>query len=85
MLTYPAPPQADVTTPLRFGEIQLSDRDWQYRTERNPSMENRVIHWPRGKLLGGCSSINAMLWVRCHPGAPPSPPAAYLTCYSRGL
>jgi len=38
--------------------------DWCYRTEPDPGIANRVLQWPRGKVLGGSSSINGLLYVR---------------------
>ena len=38
--------------------------DWRYTTEPDPTRNNRVDIWPRGKVLGGTSSINGMLYVR---------------------
>jgi choline dehydrogenase len=38
--------------------------NWNYRTEPEPGTSGRPIEWPRGKTLGGTSSINGMLWVR---------------------
>ena len=38
--------------------------NWLYQTEPDPSTGGRVHTWPRGKVLGGSSSINAMLYVR---------------------
>src|SRR5207247_7013258 len=31
------------------------------------ALNGRALSWPRGKVLGGCSSINAQMWVRGHP------------------
>lgn len=45
-------------------EAQLTDVDWQYKTVPQKNCANRVFNWPRGKMFGGCSSINAMLYVR---------------------
>ncbi|MGH8198803.1 MAG: GMC family oxidoreductase [Steroidobacteraceae bacterium] len=42
--------------------------NWMYRTEPEPALENRTALWPRGKVLGGSSSINAMVFVRGQPG-----------------
>lgn len=39
-------------------------RDWNYQTLPDPSRKNIVEHWPRGKMLGGSSSINGMIYVR---------------------
>ena len=38
--------------------------DWRYRTEPEPSLNGRSLDWPRGKVLGGSSSINGLLYVR---------------------
>ena len=39
---------------------------WQFHTEPEASINNRVLHCPRGKVLGGGSSINGMVYVRGH-------------------
>jgi choline dehydrogenase len=41
--------------------------NWNYATQREPGTNGRSIHWPRGKTLGGSSSINGMLYVRGNP------------------
>jgi len=38
--------------------------DWCFRTEPDETMNNRSIRYPRGKTLGGSSSINGLLWIR---------------------
>ncbi|WP_293577772.1 GMC family oxidoreductase N-terminal domain-containing protein [Phaeobacter sp.] len=38
--------------------------DWMYRTEAEPGLNGRALIYPRGKVLGGCSSINGMLYLR---------------------
>ena len=38
--------------------------DWQYVTQPDPGLNGRSINWPRGKVLGGCSSVNGLLYVR---------------------
>ena len=38
--------------------------DWCFRTEADPGLNGRTLIYPRGKTLGGCSSINGMLYVR---------------------
>ena len=39
---------------------------WQFHTEPEPGLDNRRMHCPRGKVLGGSSSINGMVYVRGH-------------------
>ena len=57
-----------VQMPLGYGKLFHHPRlNWNYRTEPDPGLEGQSDHWPRGKLLGGSSSINAMVWVRGHP------------------
>ena len=41
--------------------------DWCYKTEADPGLNGRAINWPRGKVLGGSSSINGLLYVRGQP------------------
>ena len=41
--------------------------NWNYYTEPEPGIGNRAVHWPRGRVLGGTSSINGMLYVRGNP------------------
>lgn len=38
--------------------------DWMYVTEKDPGINGRSINWPRGRVLGGSSSINGLLYVR---------------------
>jgi len=38
--------------------------DWLYQTEPDPGLNGRRLRYPRGKTLGGCSSINGMLYIR---------------------
>ncbi len=40
--------------------------NWGYETEPEPRLGNRRLYWPRGKVLGGSSSINAMCYARGH-------------------
>jgi choline dehydrogenase len=41
--------------------------DWRYYTEPEPQLLERRLYWPRGRVLGGSSSINAMCYTRGHP------------------
>ena len=41
--------------------------NWNYESEPEPGTAGRAIHWPRGRVLGGSSSINGMLYVRGNP------------------
>src|SRR5450631_3446709 len=38
--------------------------DWLYKTESDPGLNGRQLIYPRGKVLGGCSSINGMIYMR---------------------
>jgi len=42
--------------------------NWNYYAEPEESIGDRSLHWPRGRVLGGTSSINGMLYVRGNPG-----------------
>ncbi|KAL4233993.1 hypothetical protein ACF0H5_005648 [Mactra antiquata] len=40
--------------------------NWYYHTEPEKAMNNRVMYWPRGRVWGGSSSLNAMVYIRGH-------------------
>ncbi|XP_010781991.1 choline dehydrogenase, mitochondrial-like, partial [Notothenia coriiceps] len=40
--------------------------NWYYHTEHQANMDNRVLYWPRGRVWGGSSSLNAMVYIRGH-------------------
>ncbi|XP_033205574.2 glucose dehydrogenase [FAD, quinone]-like isoform X1 [Bombus vancouverensis nearcticus] len=54
--------------PLLAANLQLTEIDWKYTAEPNPNycraMEGGRCRWPRGKVIGGSSTINYMLYVR---------------------
>lgn len=56
-----------VHIPAAFSKLFRSPMDWDYMTEPQKDVGGREIYWPRGKVLGGSSSTNAMMWV---PGFP---------------
>ena len=65
--------------PLGLALLARSRRlNWSYATDPEPGLNGRRLYWPRGRVLGGSSSINAMIYMRGHPPttqAGPRPPA----------
>jgi choline dehydrogenase len=53
-----------IHNPTTFLQLLGSAVDWAYFTEEEPHLRNRRIFWPRGKVLGGSSSINWLMYVR---------------------
>jgi choline dehydrogenase len=53
-----------IRVPAAFAKLFRSECDWDYLTEPQKELDGREIYWPRGKMLGGSSSMNAMMWVR---------------------
>jgi choline dehydrogenase-like flavoprotein len=53
--------------PAAWPKLLKSPSDWAYFTEAQPRLNNRKLFWPRGKVLGGSSSINAMIYSRGNP------------------
>ncbi len=54
-----------VQMPLGYGKTFFDPAvNWNYKAEPDPGLAGNADHWPRGKLLGGSSSINAMVWIR---------------------
>ncbi|MBO2451684.1 GMC family oxidoreductase N-terminal domain-containing protein [Actinomadura barringtoniae] len=56
----------EIHIPAAFPKLFKTDYDWNFSTTKQPELENRELYWPRGRMLGGSSSINAMMWVRGH-------------------
>jgi choline dehydrogenase len=54
------------STPTAAMTLLQSDVDWAYFTEEEPHLNYRKVFWPRGKVLGGSSSINFMAYTRGH-------------------
>ncbi len=50
-----------------FKTLHNPATDWRYRTEPDPGLNGRSLDWPRGKTLGGSSSINGLLYIRGQP------------------
>lgn len=55
---------SEVSTPALSTALFGTDADWQYQTEPAPDVDGRSLTWPRGKLLGGTTSINGMIYNR---------------------
>lgn len=56
----------DVKIPAAFPKTFLSKLDYSYYSVKMESMNNRSVYLPRGKMLGGSSSNNAMIYIRGH-------------------
>ena len=57
----------EIHIPATFSRLFQTDADWNYHTEPQAGAANRALYWPRGKVLGGSSSINLCNYIRCHP------------------
>jgi choline dehydrogenase len=55
-----------ITTPGRWVSLIGSAFDWGYQTESEPGLGGRRLSFPRGKVMGGSSAINAMTFIRGH-------------------
>lgn len=54
----------NVRIPAAFPKLFRTDRDWEYYSDPEPGLMGRRLYMPRGKMIGGSSSMNAMLFVR---------------------
>ncbi len=54
----------ELHVPAAFSKLFRGPYDWSYDTAPQPRLDGRTVYWPRGKTLGGSSSLNAMMWVR---------------------
>ena len=56
--------QPEIHIPAAFPALFKSSWDWDLLGEPEPGLGNRRLYLPRGRMLGGCSSINAMIYIR---------------------
>ena len=54
----------EIKIPAAFNKLFKSKFDWAYETEPQANLDGRELFWPRGKTLGGSSSLNAQMYVR---------------------
>ncbi|MGW4802908.1 GMC family oxidoreductase [Kitasatospora sp. NPDC004272] len=57
---------AEISIPAAFPKLFGSAFDWAYSTTEQPGLDGRRIFFPRGRTLGGSSSLNAQIWTRGH-------------------
>lgn len=58
----------DIQVPIGYGfTFRNPTVNWMYSAEPDPGLNGRVAYWPRGRVLGGSSSINAMVYCRGLP------------------
>src|SRR5262249_52384880 len=57
----------EIFTPVAFSKLFKGPCDWAYYTEPEAQLATRNLYWPRGKVLGGSSSMNAMIYIRGNP------------------
>ncbi|WP_327090648.1 GMC family oxidoreductase N-terminal domain-containing protein [Nonomuraea sp. NBC_01738] len=54
----------EIRMPAGFSKLFKTDYDWNYTTAKQGEMAGRELYWPRGRVIGGSSSLNAQMWVR---------------------
>ena len=54
----------EIHIPAAFGALFKGRRDWDFSSEPEPGLGGRRAYLPRAKMLGGCSSMNAMVYIR---------------------
>lgn len=68
LLLEAGPPdrKQEIHIPAAFSKLFKTLYDWNFLTDKQPELGQRELYWPRGRMLGGSSSMNAMMWVRGH-------------------
>src|SRR4051794_7718917 len=69
LLLEAGPPDVkeNIHVPIGFLKLGKTDVDWDYSTAPEPFCDGRRVYLPRGRTLGGSSSINAMIYIRGNP------------------
>lgn len=63
----PVDERREISIPAAWVSLFKSEVDWNYETIPEQQLDGRVIYWPRGKTLGGSSSLNAQIYLRGVP------------------
>jgi choline dehydrogenase len=68
LLLEAGPPDVapEIRIPFAFPALFKSGHDWDLLGEKEPGLGGRRLYLPRGKMVGGCGSINAMIYLRGH-------------------
>ena len=66
LLIEAGPPDSrrEIHMPAAFSKLFKTPVDWDFSTEPQEHLHGRSLYWPRGKMLGGSSSMNAMVYIR---------------------
>ena len=62
----PVDRRKEIHIPAAYSRLFRTKVDWAYATEPEPNLNNRRLYWPRGKMLGGSTSMNGMIYQRGH-------------------
>ncbi|MEV0167985.1 GMC family oxidoreductase [Nonomuraea fuscirosea] len=54
----------EIRMPAGFAKLFKTEYDWDFTTAKQGEMSGRELYWPRGRVLGGSSSLNAQMYVR---------------------
>ncbi|GAA1620906.1 GMC family oxidoreductase N-terminal domain-containing protein [Nonomuraea maheshkhaliensis] len=54
----------EIRMPAGFAKLFKTEYDWNFTTAKQGEMSGRELYWPRGRVLGGSSSLNAQMYVR---------------------
>ncbi|WP_310963179.1 GMC family oxidoreductase [Nocardioides terrisoli] len=60
----PEPVADEIAIPAAFASLFRTRWDWNYSTTPQKQLHGRTAYWPRMKALGGCSAMNAMIYIR---------------------
>ena len=60
----PADRKREIHVPAAFSKLFKTPVDWNFTTDPQGHLDGRSLYWPRGKMLGGSSSMNAMVYIR---------------------
>jgi choline dehydrogenase len=62
----PAQHRFKVRAPAMQMNLWRTSLDWGFATAPQPHVDDREVYWPRGRLLGGSSALNGMVYIRGH-------------------